>query len=310
LKLTVAVAYIGVLRARRNLDVAKSNVEQLTSFARDITNRRDQGVAIQSDELAAEVSLANAQLGEIQSRNTLKTAWATYKRYLCRPLDTVVDLDELAAAPTDVDWKTLAKQTVQAHSDFAGINESEVAAMTDQALRGRPELVGLTSQARALGAQAESTLSNIRPQVAVSGGFAFLGAKDAAPQGYGAVLLSASWNITDSGATRRRAEAIRQRERATLKQRADLAADIALQIRTRGLDLQTSRLRVPVSRVAVAQSEENSKVVVDRYRHQLSTYTEVLDAETRRIQSLNNYYNALYDESLALFRLRRAVGDL
>ena len=42
----------------------------------------------------------------------------------------------------------------------------------------------------------------------------------------------------------------------------------------------------------------------------MSTYTEVLDAETRRIQSLTNFYHALYDESLALFRLRRAVGDL
>jgi hypothetical protein len=36
----------------------------------------------------------------------------------------------------------------------------------------------------------------------------------------------------------------------------------------------------------------------------------VLDAETRRVQSLNNLYNAVYDESLAAFRLQRAVGDL
>src|SRR5262249_14286918 len=34
LKLTVAEAYIGVLRAQKNLEVAQSNVEQLTSFAR------------------------------------------------------------------------------------------------------------------------------------------------------------------------------------------------------------------------------------------------------------------------------------
>jgi outer membrane protein TolC len=50
--------------------------------------------------------------------------------------------------------------------------------------------------------------------------------------------------------------------------------------------------------------------VVDCYRQLLGTYTEVLDAENRRIQSLNNYNNAIYDESLAFFRLRRAVGDL
>jgi outer membrane protein TolC len=51
-------------------------------------------------------------------------------------------------------------------------------------------------------------------------------------------------------------------------------------------------------------------VVTDRYRQQLSTYTEVLDAETRRVTSLSNFYNAVYDESLAMFRLHRAVGDL
>ena len=45
----------------------KSNVEQLASFARDVHNRLEQGLAIRSDELAAEVSLANAQLAEIQA---------------------------------------------------------------------------------------------------------------------------------------------------------------------------------------------------------------------------------------------------
>ena len=43
LKLTVGEAYVGVLRARKNLEVARSNVEQLTSFARDVSNRREQG---------------------------------------------------------------------------------------------------------------------------------------------------------------------------------------------------------------------------------------------------------------------------
>jgi outer membrane protein TolC len=62
--------------------------------------------------------------------------------------------------------------------------------------------------------------------------------------------------------------------------------------------------------MAILQADENVKVVTDRYRQQLSNYTEVLDAENRRVQSLTNFYNAVYDESLAQFRLRRAVGDL
>ena len=43
LKLTVAEAYVGVLRAKRNLDVLRSNVAQLTSFLRDVTNRKNEG---------------------------------------------------------------------------------------------------------------------------------------------------------------------------------------------------------------------------------------------------------------------------
>jgi outer membrane protein TolC len=140
--------------------------------------------------------------------------------------------------------------------------------------------------------------------------FVYLGSNNQVPQGIGAATFYADWTITDSGATRRRAAAIQQQERAAIKRRADTAADIALQVRTRWLDLQQARKRVPVAKLALVQAEENINVVTDRYRQQLSTYTEVLDAETRRVQSLSNFYNAVYDESLAMFRLHRAVGDL
>ena len=140
--------------------------------------------------------------------------------------------------------------------------------------------------------------------------YVYLGNNNLIPQGIGAATFYADWTITDSGATRRRAAAIKQQERAALKRRADIAADIALQVRTRWLDLLVARRRIPVSRLAVVQAEENIEVITDRYRQQLSTYTEVLDAETRRVQSLNNFYNAIYDENLAMFRLRRAVGEL
>ncbi len=115
---------------------------------------------------------------------------------------------------------------------------------------------------------------------------------------------------TPSASTGVRRYADRPRWRSPHPARADLAADVALQVGTRWLDLRQARLSVPVARFAVVQADENIKVVPDRYRPQLSTCTEVLGAETRRVQSLNRFYNALYDESLALFRLRRAVGDL
>ena len=311
LKLTVAEAYVGVLRAKRNLDTARSNVEQLASFARDVKNRLEQGLAIQSDNLAAQVSLANAQLSEIQARTALESAWATYNRYLCRPLDQYAELEEISQLPDDNElWGRMAAQVVATRGEFAGKNDAEARDLTVRAFQLRPELAGLVEQARSLNAQADATRANLRPQVSLTGGFIFLGAENFVPQGNGVVSFIVDWTFTDSGRSRRQAASLNAQERATAKRRADLAADVALQIRTRWLDLQQSRQRVPVARFAVIQSEENVKVITDRYRQQLATYTEVLDAETRRITSLNNFYNAVYDENLATFRLHRAVGDI
>ncbi len=311
LKLTVAEAYVGVLRAKRNLDTAKSNVEQLASFARDVKNRLDQGLAIQSDNLAAQVSLANAQISEIQARTTLESAWATYNRYLCRPLDQFAELDEISQLPTDNEfWEKMAAQAVAARGEFAGKNDAEARDLTVRAFQLRPELAGLVEQARSLNAQADATRANLRPQVSLNGGFIFLGPETFIPQGNGYAAFVLDWTFTDSGKTRRQSESIRAQGRATAKRRADLAADVALQIRTRWLDLQQAKQRVPIARFAVIQAEENVKVITDRYRQQLATYTEVLDAETRRVTSLNGFYNAVYDENLATFRLHRAVGDI
>jgi outer membrane protein TolC len=309
LLLTVAEAYVGVLRARKNLEVARSNVEQLNSFAQYIQNRRKQGLAIRSDELAAGVSLANARLAQIQARTSLEAAWATYNRYLCRPPTQVVELEELRVLPATTDWEKLAQEALNENSRPVAEEENEVRELTLRAFRARPELAGLAEQARSLAAQAEATRAGVRPQVGFTMAFAFIGTENLITQGIGAATFYLDWTITDGGASRRRAAALNQQEFAAQKRRAETAADVALQVRTRWLDLQRARRRLPVAHLAIAQAEENVKVVTDRYRQQLSTYTEVLDAENRRVQALNNYHNAVYDESLAVFRLRRAIGD-
>jgi len=309
LKLTVAQAYVGVLRAQKNLEVTRSNVQQLSSSLRDTSNRRAQGLAIRSDELAVQVTLANARLSEIQARTALESAWATYNRYLCRPATSVVPLDELSDLAPGADLAQLAEAATRAF-DAPITDDGEIRALVVQAFASRPELAGLVEQAKAYAAQADVARAGIKPQASFNMNFLYLGANQYVYQGIGTATFLIDWTITDSGASRRRAAALRQQEGAALRSRNDLAADVALQVRTNWLTLRQARLALPVTRLAIAQAAENIKVVGDRYRQQLALYTEVLDAETRRIQSLNNFYNALYNESLAVFQLRRSVGDL
>jgi outer membrane protein TolC len=56
--------------------------------------------------------------------------------------------------------------------------------------------------------------------------------------------------------------------------------------------------------------EENLRVARDRYQHQVGTNTEVLDAETLRLQAYTNFYNSTYEALLADLPLRQAIGSL
>ena len=305
LKLTVAEAYVGVLQARRNLQVARSDVSRLQSFLNDVKNRQRVGMATRNEELSAEVSLANARLREIQTRNAQTNAWSTYDRYLMRPLDFTTELQEVG--PPD---PPVVAPAGREPPDTALVEQAELVRLTDQALRSRPELASLAQQARALVAQAEVTRAGVRPNVNVGVNYIYLGLNGISNNNIVAATAVGTWSFYDGGATRRQAQAQEQQSRALLRQRADQAVAIALEVRTRWINLSEARERIVVSRVAVRQSEENVNVVQDRYRQQLSTYTEVLDAEAQRVQAYANFYNATYDAALAWFRLRRAVGDL
>ena len=309
LKLTVADAYVSVLRSVRSLEVARSDVARLDAFARDVRNRVAVGRVTRNDELASEVSLANAKQTEIRARRTLATAWATYNRYLCRPLSEVVDLEDLTADP-GLEGKAHVENGPLSDKPTPGAGEDEVLALTSQAFAIRPELGRLSEQARSLEAQSRATRAGIRPQLSIMAGYTYLGAEFLENKSFLTSLVVADWTLTDFGTTRRRALAQRNQEFSTLRQRGDIADSIALEVRSGWLEVQETRLRIPVARIAVEQARENITYVTDRYRQGLSTYTEVLDAESRRVTSFNNLYEANYDAVIAVFRLRRAVGNL
>ena len=287
-KLSVADAYIGILRAKRGVEVADSNVATLSAHAKDVSNFYEQGMITKNDLLASQVSLADARQRLTQSLNTLNIANASYNRLLGRPLDQKVEIDDLSAGPV----------------------KPKIEDLTSKALTTRPELIALSEQAQALRFQAAGLSSSTWPQLALSGGFNYQQNKYQVFQDLWSATLGLKWDIFDGGVTRHNANALIQQADSLINLRNDAASIIALQVRQAYLDIEETHKRIDVTRDAVAQSEENLKVVKDRYREGVGTNTEVLDAEILRTRSHTNYYNAIYDAVSANIRLKYAAGDL
>jgi outer membrane protein TolC len=65
-----------------------------------------------------------------------------------------------------------------------------------------------------------------------------------------------------------------------------------------------------LAKTATRQADENLRETTARYREQVVTNTEVLDAETLRLQTYTDDDNAFYAVLQDQFRLKRAAGVL
>ena len=191
------------------------------------------------------------------------------------------------------------------------MDEAQIETMVLYAMKNRPELASLAEQSRSIHAQAAAERASTRPQVSFLAANLYQNARFLPTEAdSGAAAFVLNWTLFDGGKSRHHAMALEERAASSISRQYDLAAGIKLQVRSAWLTCQENQRRIPLTRAAIVQAEENLRVARSRYLQQRGTNTEVLDAETARIQSYDNYYSALYDAIQADFELRRAVGDI
>ncbi|WP_168222297.1 TolC family protein [Aquisphaera giovannonii] len=349
LKLDVAQAYLNILRVEKLLLLAQTNVTSLESHQRDVSNLFREGVARRTDLLSSQVSLARARQRVIQATNDRDVARASYNRLLGRPLTDPASLQEMAIrsdaaidrtsggrGPEPSGERDGVRRTAAGVEDSAAsklpsalppapsaappagdtaaapgpAQDAEIERLTAIALSSRSELASLAGQAQAYAAQARVAESVRKPQVGLVGGFTYLENDHLTRNDYWSGSFAASWLLCDGGRSSRRAESLRLKEAQSLKQRSEAASRIALSVRSTWLSLQSARSALAVARSATRQADENLRETRDRYREQVVNNTEVLDAETLRLQTYTDYYNAFYAVLLEQFRLRRALCAL
>ena len=289
LRLRVATAYIDVLRARRALRAAESAVASLEAHTREVAVMLERGAVPRNDWLAARVTLADAGQARLRADSRQQLALAAYNRLLGQPLDRQAPLEDIAEA-----------------APVAG----PVDELVERALAQRPELAGSAAQAQALAEQARGESASHRPQLGLIADYQHLDNQVLDREDFSLLGLGFSWTLWDGGRIRDRASALRSASRTATRERDDLRSRIALEVHEAWLALHEAQARVPLTREAVDQAEENLRVGREQYGVGLATNTVVLDAEALRLQAVANHDNALLDVVLGELRLRRAIGEL
>jgi outer membrane protein TolC len=124
----------------------------------------------------------------------------------------------------------------------------------------------------------------------------------------GHLMAVANWTFWEWGRTASRAEAGLSRQRQAENILQNVRDQVALEVKSAYLLWREALKQVGVSREAIEQAKENYRINQERYREQVGTATEVIDAQTLLAKANHDYYAALSEAKIHLANLKRAMG--
>ncbi len=122
------------------------------------------------------------------------------------------------------------------------------------------------------------------------------------------VVAVANWNFWEWGRTKHRVDAGRSRHSQSSDALSIVRDRVALEVKNSYLQLREAEKRITVAGQAITQAEENFRINNERYKEQVATTTDVIDAQTLLTRAKSDYYNALSDFNIARSRLERSMG--
>ncbi|GBE16046.1 toluene efflux pump outer membrane protein TtgF precursor [bacterium BMS3Abin14] len=268
------MAYIALLEAEKQLDVAQDEVSRYESHMGEAKAMYEEGLVTVNDLLRAKVVLSDAMQKKVSAQSALSVRASVVNNLLLRPLSAQVKPDEISTAT------------------FYPKPDLDLATRTAENLR--PELRELQSRIEAKEATVRSLRASSYPTISLNGGF------DYEENEY--MVHESNWNLTAGvtlnlysggrmGAKLRQAEA--QLDALRVEREAAVGR-VGLEVREAVLGLRSADERLAAAQDGVKQAEENLRLLTLRYEEGESTATGVQDSVTLLARAKTSYWSALY----------------
>ncbi|MEQ8164081.1 MAG: TolC family protein [Smithellaceae bacterium] len=289
----VKITYFNILRAQRIKEAADQSVEMLTAHREVAGNFFKVGMIPQNDLLHAEVELANGRQNLTKAQNGVELAKARFNTVLKRKIFAPVQIVDI------LNYQPLERQLDEC---------------LDIALKTRPELKISALKVEQAGKMVRMAQSEYFPTLSLVGNYTRYGdhpsvsGSDYKDAENWSVMGVASWNFWEWGRTKFRVDAGRARENQALDESKELNDLIILEIKHAYLNLQEAEKQIAVSEKVIEQANENFRIAQERFRENVATTTDVLDAQTLLTKAKADYANALGDFNINRAILERAMG--
>ncbi len=288
--LLVVSQYIGTLRSVANVEASRSRVELAQALYDQAADLQKEGVGTGIDTLRANVELQNEKQVLIQAENDRDASLFGLSKLLnLDPRQRIELADSLS---------------------FFDTPQPEVDSSIDQALSAREEWKAIEAREKSAKFDKQSTQYERLPSLRFDGNWAYLGTN--INNGIPTYQYQASFDVPIFTSGRIKAEVTKSdlELQKLEQQKADLRNQIALDVKTSLLNLQSARNEVQVANLGIKLAKDEVDQARDRFKAGVANNIEVIQAQDALSRANDNQIAALYRFNQARADYARAIGQM
>lgn len=287
-------AFFNLYNAQKIYKLVNDQLASINKNVEDTKNFLDNGLVSNNDLLKLQVQQSNIQLNFIDSKNNLDLAKMNFNRVIGVSLnsDTDIYFDE---QDTIIDT----------------YNPDEI---ISEAKTNRNELKSLEQKVMMADKNITAANSTWFPNIYLFSDYYYAKPnqriqppKEQFDDTWD-VGIALSWNIWDWGNTSsksKQAQELKAQTETTLLQLQDA---VEIEVYQSYLNYVKSNEKISVSRKSVEQAKENYRITQEKYDMQLSTSSELIDAQVYLLQAQTSLTNSIVEFQLAKAKLDKSIG--
>jgi outer membrane protein TolC len=288
--LLVVSQYIGTLRDVANVEASRSRVDLAQALYDQAADLQKEGVGTGIDTLRANVELQNEKQRLIEAENQRDSSLFGLSKLLdLNPRQKIALADSLSYFETP---------------------QPDVETSIELGLADRPEWKQLQAQEKVAKYEKQSIQYSRLPSLRFDGEWAYFGLSSTT--GIPTYNYAASVNMPLFTSGRIRAEVVKQdiELQKVGQQEIDLRNQIALDVKTSLLNLESARNEVQVANLGIVLSKQEVDQARDRFRAGVANNIEVIQAQDSLARANDNQIAALYRFNQARADFARAIGQM
>lgn len=279
--------YYAVSLAQQQLINAEDQIRSAQSRLAQARDRVEQGLALASESLTADVYVARAQQEKIEAENQVHIANASLYELLGSTSRSEVETATLKEIPVD---------------------EKELDWWLQQMRSNRPEIKMAAQGLDIAGTQVTATRAALLPSFQAFSAYEWHGDSLSYTGNNWAAGLELRWNIFRGFSDSKELAASQLRQKEALQRQRETENAVALQLQSAFYRLKAAQEKIKVAAAALSQASENQRIYADRYAAGLVSIQDTLQAEASVSQTRLMYLSSLYDATVARADLLSAAG--